>query len=195
MRYQICVSGSARGAAVEKNAAMAYEVGKAIARAGCTLLTGATVGIPDHAARGCKAAGGQSIGISPAATRLEHTKKYNLPIDDYDFLLFTGQHYIGRDALLISSCDAIITIGGRIGTLHEFTIALELDKPIGIISGSGGTSEWFDELMHAAGIRSPAGRNVVMDNNPTRLVKQLVKRLKELEALERPADELSSRPT
>ena len=151
MNYQICVSGSARGEAVEKNRAIAYEVGKTIARAGCTLLTGATVGLPDFAARGAKAAGGKSIGISPAATRLEHTKKYNLPTTSYDFILFTGMHYTGRDALLISSCDAIITIGGRIGTLHEFTIALELDKPIGIVDGSGGTSQWFDELMEAAG--------------------------------------------
>lgn len=187
------MSGSARGEAVEKNRAVAYEVGKAIARAGCTLLTGATVGIPDIAASGCAAAGGQSIGISPAASKLEHVKKYNLPTKDYDFILYTGQHYIGRDALLISSSDAVVAIGGRIGTLHEFTIALELDKPIGILDDSGGTSEEFDDIMEAAAIRNIASRHVVYDKNPTRLVKRLIAILKELEDEVRSGDELSQR--
>lgn len=181
-KYHICVSGSARGPAVEQNEHIAYETGKAIARAGHLLMTGATIGIPNRAAEGCIAAGGSSVGISPAATRLEHVKKYHLPTESYDFILYTGMHYIGRDALLISSCDAVISIGGRIGTVHEFSIALELGKPIGILSGSGGTSEWFDELMHAAGIRDPDTHNVLFDSNPVRLVKRLSKIIKELDA-------------
>ena len=193
MKYQICVSGSSRGEAVEKNRAVSYEIGKAIARADCTLLTGATVGIPDNAARGCKAAGGQSIGVSPASTRLEHTKKYNLPTASYDFILYTGLHYIGRDSLLISSADAIIIIGGRIGTLHEFSIALELDKPIGILEGSGGTSQWFDELLEAAGMQKLTSRHVLMDSNPEKLVKRIKALLDKERELEKPSDELSQR--
>lgn len=193
MKFQICVSGSARGEAVEKNAKIAYQVGQAIANAGHTLLTGATVGIPDHVARGCKAARGHSIGISPAATRLEHIKKYGLPTKSYDFILFTGLHYIGRDALLISSSDAIIVIGGRIGTLHEFTIALELDKPIGVLQGSGGTSQWFDELMSAAGIRDYESRNVIFDSDPVELVKRLTAILEREAREEHPSDELTQR--
>lgn len=193
-KYHICVSGSARGPAVEQNEHIAYETGKAIARAGHLLMTGATIGIPDRAAEGCKAAGGQSVGISPAATRLEHVKKYNLPTEHYDFILYTGMHYIGRDALLISSCDAAISIGGRIGTVHEFSIALELGKPIGILTGSGGTSEWFDELMHAAGIRQPEAHNVFYDTNPARLVKRLTQTLIQLDKEDNlHIDELSQR--
>ncbi len=193
MKYQICVSGASRGETVERDASIAYEVGKAITRADCVLMTGATVGIPDHAARGCKDAGGQSIGISPAATRLEHIKKYNLPIEHYDYILYTGQHYIGRDALMISSSDAVVTMGGRIGTLHEFTIALELEKPIGIIKHSGGTSDWFDELMTAAGIKDYAERNVIFDNDPARLVKSIVAILDTLEGKEPKNQEFSIR--
>ncbi len=194
-RYHICVSGSARGPTVEQNESIAYETGKAIARAGHLLISGATIGIPDRAAEGCKAAGGHSIGISPAATRLEHVKKYNLPSDHYDYILYTGMHYIGRDALLVSSSDAVISIGGRIGTVHEFAIALELGKPIGILSGTGGTGEWFDELMHAAGIREPESYNVFTDTNPTRLVKRLTKILTTIDIADKPfTDELSGRP-
>jgi uncharacterized protein (TIGR00725 family) len=193
-KYHICVSGSARGAAVEPNESIAYETGKAIARAGHLLISGATIGLPDRAAEGCKAAGGHSIGISPAASRLEHVKKYNLPSDHYDFILYTGMHYIGRDALLVSSSDAVISIGGRIGTVHEFAIALELGKPIGILSGTGGTSEWFDELMHAAGIRQPDAYHVIFDTNPTRLVKRLTKILTTLDIADKPFEgELSGR--
>jgi uncharacterized protein (TIGR00725 family) len=193
-KYHICVSGSARGPAVELNDAIAYETGKAIARAGHLLMTGATIGIPDRAAEGCKAAGGHSIGISPAATRLEHIKKYNLPSDHYDFILYTGMHYIGRDALLVSSSDAVVSIGGRIGTVHEFAIALELGKPIGILSGTGGTSEWFDELMHAAGIREPAAYHVLFDSNPSRLIRRLTKVLTTIDKDDMSyTDELTSR--
>lgn len=183
-RYQLCVSGSARGSAVEKNASVAYEIGKAIARANATLLTGATVGIPDHAAKGCHAAGGQSIGISPATSRLEHIKKYRLPIKAYDYILYTGMNYIGRDALLISSSDAVIYIGGRIGTLHEFSIGLELEKVLGVVDDSGGTSEWFDEILVAAGLKNYDAHNVIFDSNPERLVKRVLKRLKEIEVEE-----------
>jgi uncharacterized protein (TIGR00725 family) len=193
MRYQICVSGSARGEAVERDATLAYEVGKAIARSDATLLSGATVGIPDHAARGCHAAGGQSIGISPAATRLEHIRKYNLPTASYDFILYTGLHYIGRDALLISSADAIITIGGRIGTTHEFAIALELGKPIGIMARSGGTSELFEDILRAAGIRDLESHHVIIETNPIKMVKRLIKIIRETAEEESTGVELSQR--
>ena len=139
--YQICVSGAAKGDSVEEGKLLAKKVGASIARAKHTLLTGATSGLPDYSAKGYKAAGGMmSLGISPASSKVEHILKYRLPIKSYDSILYTGLHYVGRDALLINSSDAVVSIGGRIGTLHEFTIALETDTPIGFIQGAGGIS-------------------------------------------------------
>ncbi|MEJ0073555.1 MAG: hypothetical protein WDN27_05815 [Candidatus Saccharibacteria bacterium] len=108
--------------------------------------------MPNYAAEGYKAAGGKmSVGISPASSKVEHVLKYRLPIEAYDTILYTGLHYVGRDALLIQSSDAVVSIGGRLGTLHEFTIAMETDTPIGFLQGGGGISEEIQAILHAAG--------------------------------------------
>lgn len=149
--YQICVSGAARGETVEKGKALAEELGRAIAKAGHSLLTGATVGLPNYAAEAYKKAGGtMSVGISPAASKVEHIVKYQLPIKAYDTILFTGLHYVGRDTLLISSSDAVVCLGGRIGTLHEFAIAYETETPIGFLNGAGGVSDKVKEIIQVA---------------------------------------------
>ena len=54
MKYQICVSGAASGETVMASNDLAFMLGAEIARAGKTLLTGATTGLPHAAARGFK---------------------------------------------------------------------------------------------------------------------------------------------
>lgn len=171
--YQICVSGAAGGKSVKEGHQVAFEVGVELGKAGHSLLTGATVGLPDRAAQGIKSVGGQSVGISPAATKLAHEKKYRLPTASYDVILYTGLHYVGRDVLLISSSDAVIFIGGRLGTLHEFTVCMEMRKPAGVLIGQGGTTEEFDDVMNAAGMRDFAAHNVVFESDPGTLVKKV----------------------
>lgn len=170
--YQICVSGAAKGKSVEQGKELAHLVGKAIAKDGHVLMTGATSGLPDHAAHGAKKAGGQSVGLSPAASKIEHVKKYRLPTGCYDTILYTGLHYIGRDTLLIASSDAVISIGGRLGTLHEFTIAMEMKKPIGFLQGAGGVSTEILGILKTAGREND--ENVIFEEDPEKLVKKIV---------------------
>ncbi|MCA9338782.1 hypothetical protein KC939_00365, partial [Candidatus Saccharibacteria bacterium] len=127
-KYQICVSGAAAGETVETSQKLAYKLGAAIAKSGHTLTTGATVGLPQHAARGAKDNGGLSIGFSPAASIREHVKSYRLPVKEFDYINFTNMDYVGRDVYLVRSSDAVITVGGRMGSLHEYTTALESHK-------------------------------------------------------------------
>lgn len=176
--YQFCVSGASRGHSVEEGKALAQAVGKALAKAGQSLMTGATVGLPNYAAEAYKQAGGtMSVGISPAASKVEHVVKYRLPTEAYDTILFSGLHYIGRDTLLITSSDAVISIGGRLGTLHEFTIAMESDTPIGFLQGAGGVSNEIADILHAAGeSRNP---QVVFEEEADDLVKKLIGMLDE----------------
>ncbi|MDX1765636.1 MAG: hypothetical protein R3313_01640 [Candidatus Saccharimonadales bacterium] len=173
--YQICVSGAAKGKSVEEGKELAIAAGKALAQAGCAVLTGATTGLPHYAAMGAKEEGAQSIGISPAASKVEHVKKYQLPVACYDVILYTGLHYVGRDSLLVSSSDAVISIGGRLGTLHEFATAMEMDTPVGFIMGAGGVSTEIRDILKAAGKRKH--KNVIFDADPKRLVKRLIKLL------------------
>ena len=177
--YQICVSGAAKGQSVKDGKELAFKAGQEIAKAGHVLMSGATSGLPDYAAHGAKAEGGQSIGLSPAATKVAHVKKYRLPVGCYDSILFTGLHYVGRDSLLVASSDAIVSIGGRIGTLHEFTIAMEMGKPIGFLMGAGGISSEIKDIMKAAG-KQGDDPDVLFDDDPKKLVDRLTKRLNEI---------------
>jgi len=175
--YQIAISGAAKGESVEEGSALAASMGKAIAKAGHALLSGATVGLPNYAALAYKQAGGKmSLGISPAASKVEHVLKYRLPTEAYDSILYTGLHYIGRDTLLITSSDAVISIGGRIGTLHEFTIAVESDTPIGFLQGAGGISEEIQTLLSLAHpLREQT--EILFSDSPEDLIKEMTKLL------------------
>jgi uncharacterized protein (TIGR00725 family) len=147
LRYSICVSGAADGQTVSDSAQLAVRIGAAVAKAGHVLTTGATVGLPYHAAYGAKQAGGASIGFSPATNLREHIRKYRLPHDVFDYIYFTGVHYVGRDFYLVQSSDAVITVGGRFGSLHEFTTAMLYRKVSGVLLGSGGTADLIPQLM------------------------------------------------
>lgn len=177
MNYSICVSGAAAGKTVEKDKELAEQIGAAIAKSGHIITTGATVGLPYFAARAAKMEGGISIGFSPAASLKEHVYKYRLPIGIFDFVNYTGMNYVGRDAYLVLSSDAVITIGGRMGSLHEFTTALESNTICGILTGSGGTADMVDFLMK--NLEAIHKRNVIYDDNPEKLVSKVIARLNE----------------
>ncbi len=177
LRYSICVSGAAAGETLKRSAKMAEAIGEAVADSGHILTTGATVGLPYAAARGANRKGGMSIGFSPAVSLREHLRKYRLPHDVFDFINFTGMNYVGRDLYLVQSSDAVITVGGRFGSLHEFTSALEAHKPCGVLLGSGGTADLIPELMQT--LEPPNGDLVIYDDDPVKLVKKIVKLLDE----------------
>lgn len=175
--YQFSVSGAAKGETVKDGHFLAEKLGAALARAGHSLLTGATSGLPNYAALGYKKAGGKmSVGISPASTKVEHIMKYRLPTEAYDTILFSGLHYVGRDMLLITSSDAVLSIGGRLGTLHEFTIAMETDTPIGFLHGAGGVG---DEINRLLDISKPVRSTAYVDfsDDPDKLIADLTKHL------------------
>lgn len=177
LQYSICVSGAASGATVEESKNLATRLGAAIARRGHVTTTGATVGLPFYAAKGAKEAGGMSIGFSPASNVREHMRKYRLPRDYFDFINFTGMQYVGRDFHLIQSSDAVVTVGGRFGSLHEFVTALEAHKPCGILLNSEGAADIIPELMKV--LEPPREHLVIYDENPENLIERIVNILDE----------------
>ena len=174
--YQICVSGAARGETVDTAARLAVQTAAAIAKQGHILLTGATTGLPHLAAKAALNAGGISVGFSPAANRRDHVKSYKLPVEGFSTLLYTGFEYTGRNLLLVRSCDGMIMIGGRIGTLNELTIGIEERKPIGVLVGSGGMT---DEVEHVLKVAKRVRTNIIFDDDPEVLVKKVIAAIKE----------------
>ncbi len=177
LQYSICVSGAAGGDSVDASKTLAKRLGAAIARRGHVTTTGATVGLPFFAAQGAKEAGGMSIGFSPAVNVREHMRKYRLPREYFDFINYTGMHYVGRDTHLIQSSDAVITVGGRFGSLHEFVTALESHKPCGILINSEGVADIIPELMKV--LEPPREHQVIYDENPENLIERIVNILDE----------------
>ncbi len=179
LRYTICISGSSETGHCELDAVeKAQEIGREIARQGFVLVTGATTGMPYWAAKGAKEVGGTVIGFSPAASKAAHQRTYHLPIDYHDVILYTGFGYSGRNLLLTRASDAVITICGRIGTLNEFTIAFEDQKPIGVLKGTGGTADIIEDLI-AKSHRGPG--KIVYAEDPAELLKKDVELIKEEE--------------
>ena len=175
MKYQICVSGAAAGDTIEASHQLAYDLGKAIAESGATLLTGATVGLPWYAAKGAfsvKDRHGASIGFSPASSFREHVVVYKLPTVEFDYINFTGMAYVGRDSYLVRSGDAVITVGGRMGSLHEFATSLIGQKVTGVLLGSGGLADYVPTLLE--NIEAPGADDIIYDTNPARLVKKVI---------------------
>lgn len=178
MNYSICVSGAAAGKSVEQSHVAAERIGRAIAKAGHITTTGATVGLPFYAARAAHKAHGMSIGFSPATSLREHVYKYRLPIGVFDYINFTGLNYVGRDVYLVQSSDAIITVGGRFGSLHEFTTALESGIPCGVLIGSGGTADAIPKLIDT--LEAPHKNLLIFDEDPDMLVRRVLESLEKL---------------
>lgn len=180
MKYQICVSGAASGETVTASHQLAYDLGKAIAKKGKTLLTGATVGLPHYAAMGfasVEKTHGVSVGFSPASSFREHVAAYKLPTKEFDYINFTGMEYVGRDVHLVRSADAVVTVGGRMGSLHELATALESRKVCGVLLGSGGLADYIPTLLE--NIESPGAKDIIFDTEPTRLIAKVLAALDE----------------
>lgn len=154
---------------------IAKELGREIARQGAQIITGATSGFPLYAAEGAKEAGGVSFGLSPAASKKEHLEVYRLPLKAMDAVIYTGFGFPGRDLMLVRSSDAIVIGCGRIGTIHEFTVAWEANMPLGILEGEWATDEVIRNIIKNSNRDNP---NVVFDKDPKTLVAKLIEMVK-----------------
>ena len=182
LKFKICVSGAAETGHCGDNALdMAKEVGREIARQNAVLVTGATTGVPLWAAIGAKEVGGISIGLSPARSEIEHVEEYKLPVDYMDMIIYTGFGFSGRNLLLTRSADAVIFGCGRMGTLNEFTISYEDEKPMGVLVGSWETDELFQEIVEKSH-RGPG--KIVYDSSPKVLVSKVIELIRKEKIIE-----------
>jgi hypothetical protein len=178
MKLRIGVMGSSQGPAIEnqENIKKSIEVGHHIAKADCILVNGACPGLPDEAAFGAHQAGGMTLGISPAFSEKEHTDRYKNPREYYDIILYTGMGLMERDIINIRSSDAIILLGGGIGTLNEFTVAFDEGKVIGVLTGSGGVANHIPEVVEIC--KRSLTDAVVFDSDPEWLIKKVIEKIK-----------------
>ena len=149
-------------------AGLAEELGAALARRNCIVVTGATTGLPHLVSHAAREHGGLTVGISPAASREEHSDRYGLPGDGAEILIYTGFGLKGRNVVNVRSADVVVIFGGATGTLNEFTIAYDEGKVIGVLEGSGGIADHIQEVL--AFCKKPARATLVFDKQPEALI-------------------------
>ncbi len=177
MRYKIGVMGSASGPTIrdQKAIKLAIEIGFNIAKNDCILVNGACPGLPDEAAYGAQQTGGLVMGVSPAFSEKEHIKMYKSPKANYDLILYTGMGLMERDIVNIRSSDAIILLGGGVGTLNEFTVAFDEGKVIGVLLNTGGVSDKIPEILSIC--ERSMEDFVIFDEDPEKLLKKVIEKL------------------
>ncbi len=108
----VTVFGSARFGEDDRWYALAREVGKGLARAGFTVMTGGGPGIMEAANRGAREAGGPSIGVSIL-----------LPVEQvpnrYVDRTIRFEHFYVRKVMLVKYSYAFVAMPGGLGTLDE----------------------------------------------------------------------------
>lgn len=172
LQLKLAISGAAETGhcgidAYDKGLAL----GREVAGHGAVLVNGATTGFPLWAAMGAKEAGGFTVGFSPANSEKEHIEQYNLPVEYLDLIIYTGFGFPGRDLIMTRSADAVLFGCGRIGTIHEFTIAFEDRKPIGIFEADWETDEEIKAILENGHREND---KIVFDQDPGRLVERVM---------------------
>jgi len=178
---KIAVYGSALGGITDTLNQIARDVGREIARRGHTIVTGACPGLPYEAVLGAKELEGRIVGFSPAINLEEHIKRFNFPHEEFDELIYIPRDFIYHDqkgaclklrnVYSVAFSDAVICVSGRFGTLNEFTIAYDLGKPIGLVSGTGGAVSQIPDLIRT--FQKKSDSKIFYSDDPGYLVSRL----------------------
>src|SRR3989338_395346 len=171
-KLKIGVMGSASGPQIENEVARAKarQLGNEIAKRGFIFINGACPGLPNDALLGAKEFNGFTIGVSPAFSEYEHVNEYKSQ-HAHDMIIYTGMGFMERDIINIRSSDAVVIVGGGIGSLNEFTIAYEEGRPIGILTHTGGISNSIPHILELCQREMPP--NLVIDDDPVKLLDKI----------------------
>jgi len=117
---RISVAGS--GSPTPEEAELAEETGRLLAEKGVILICGGLGGVMEAACRGASSAGGITVGILPGSDPDSANQYVSIPIA-------TGLGE-ARNAIVATASDALIAIGGKLGTLSEIALALRSGIPV-----------------------------------------------------------------
>jgi uncharacterized protein (TIGR00725 family) len=132
-RAQISVVGFNEDSCTKAARDAAYQVGRAIAMVGGTVVCGGLGGVMEAACKGARDAGGNSVGIIPSADSAQ--------VNRYcDVVVATGLGR-SRDFVVAYSGDAMVVVGGGAGTLIEVAAAYQVERPIAAVKGTGGVAD------------------------------------------------------
>ena len=142
MKRVVVVIGPGHPSRREYN--LASDVGRLLAKRDVVVACGGLFGVMEAACLGAKEAGGTTIGILPGYSRAAANRYV-------DVALPTGLRD-ARNVLVATAGEAVIAVGGRLGTLSEIAIALKHGIPV------VGLGTWKLDPEHLFEHRVPAAK-------------------------------------
>lgn len=111
------------------------------------LVTGGCSGIPELAIREMVRLGGITTVFSPDKNANRHILRTdNIPLDVAGTYVYK-EGFSQRSIDMLKYVDGVIVINGRIGTLSEFTMAIEEGVPALVIENTGGVADHLDYIL------------------------------------------------
>jgi uncharacterized protein (TIGR00725 family) len=111
----------------------AYHIGRLIAEHGWVLLSGGRpTGVMDASARGCREAGGLSVGVLFDGDQSEAS-------EHLDLVLPTAMG-AARNIINVLSSDVVVACRGSGGTLSEIALALRFERPVVLLDFDPGAA-------------------------------------------------------
>jgi hypothetical protein len=170
----VTVFGSARTDEDSPDYALARTIGRRLAEAGFAVITGGGPGVMEAANRGCRDAGGLSVGCN-----IELPEEQGL--NPYVDLGVEFRYFFVRKVMFVKYADAFIIMPGGFGTLDELFEALTLIQtekvrhfPV-ILVGTEywqGLLDWVRASPIARGAVSPHDLDLlVMTDDPDEIVR------------------------
>lgn len=185
MKYKIGVYGSAVNENESTNQ-LAKELGQVLGDHDVIIVTGACSGIPYLTAFEAAKKSKEIWGFSPELDFENQKKEY--PNDDqkiYSKLFYVPKEFPFSDQREVcrryrnvtstATVDAGIIVAGRWGTLNEYTNLYDMEKVIGILTGSGGVADEILRLNQK--IYKPSKSSILYNNSPKKLVGDVLKNL------------------
>jgi uncharacterized protein (TIGR00725 family) len=120
VRRVIAVIGA--GICTRREYNLAHEVGKLLAKREFVVACGGLLGVMEAVCMGAKEAGGTTLGLLPGTAR-EEANQY------VDVAVPTGLRD-ARNYLVATVGEAVIAVGGKLGTLAEIALALKRGIPV-----------------------------------------------------------------
>ena len=106
----------------DEAAQLAHKVGKIVAKMECILVCGGLLGAMEACCRGCKEAGGTTIGLLPGKNKAD--------ANEYVDIALPTSIGFARNAIVACSADIVVALSGSYGTESEICYALVYERPV-----------------------------------------------------------------
>ena len=136
---------------------MARRTGRLLAETGFAVVTGGGPGLMEATNRGCREAGGLSVGFN---IDLPHEQGSNAYLD----ISYTFEHFFARKTMFVKAAEGFIVFPGGFGTMDELFDSLTLIQnrkidhfPVALVGPEhwGPLMGWVAERLLGGGLISP----------------------------------------